>query len=174
VYSPLHDNFRQPIKPTPEEFRVIRDIFAAAMESGFQFHIHAIEHDTINVYLDAIESIEGGARIKPLRWTVAHDWVLSPDQIARMRKLGIAIALQSGSSFDATRVRLAGEGGYQMPPLRLVQESGLVWGLGTDATVVGQVNPFNTLGWAVTGTMPSGRVNSKSTVTREQALIAHT
>jgi predicted amidohydrolase YtcJ len=91
-----------------------------------------------------------------------------------MRRLGVGIALQSGSSFDDARVRIAGEAGYQMPPLRMVQDSGLVWGLGTDATVVGQVNPFITLGWAVTGAMPSGQVTNKATVNREQALIAHT
>ena len=56
------------------------------------------------------------------------------------------VALQSGSSFDATRLRTAGDAGLAMPPLKMVQDSGLPWGLGTDATVVGQINPFITHG----------------------------
>ena len=111
---------------------------------------------------------------RPLRWTIAHAWTISADQIARLRNLGMNLALQSGSSFDATRIRVAGDAGYTMPPLKMVQDSGLPWGLGTDASVVGHVNPFITLGWASTGTMPSGRLVNRTPVTREQALIAHT
>lgn len=174
VYSPLHDNFQMPLKPSAEERQAITAIFKATAERGLQFHLHAIEHDTVSVYLDAIESVAAGHNIRPLRWTFAHTWNLTPDQIERMRRFGIGIALQSGSSFDDTRTRVAGEAGYQMPSLRVVQESGLTWGLGTDATVVGLTNPFITLGWAVTGAMPNGQVTNKATVTREQALIAHT
>lgn len=105
---------------------------------------------------------------------MAHVWKLTPAQIDRMRALNISVALQSGSSFDDVRVRGGGEDGFFMPPLRLVQDLGLVWGLGTDATVVGQINPFITLGWAVTGAMPNGEITNKAPVTREQALIAHT
>jgi hypothetical protein len=152
----------------------MRAILDAAAEAGLPFHIHAIEHDTAELYLDLIESIAKTRNIRPLRWTLAHVWTLSPDQLIRLRNLGMNVALQSGSSFDATRVRIAGDAGFTMPPLKMVQESGLPWGLGTDATVVGQVNPFITLGWAATGTMPSGRLVNKTPVTREQALIAHT
>jgi predicted amidohydrolase YtcJ len=174
VYSPLHDSFRRPLKPSPDERDAIRRLFDAAAERGFPFHIHAIEHDTIDVYLDAIEEVAKTRNIRPLRWTIAHAWTISPDQIVRMRRLGLTLALQDGSSFDASRVRLAGESGYAMPPLAEIADSGLPWGLGTDATVVGQLDPFITLGWAVTGTMPSGRTTNKMPVSREAALIAHT
>lgn len=174
VYSPLHDSFGRPIKPGPDEREAIRRIFDAAAEKGLPFHIHAIEHDTIDVYLDILEDVAKTRNLRPLRWTIAHAWTLSADQIARMHRLGLTLALQDGSSFDATRVRVAGEAGYRMPPLREIAESGLPWGLGTDATVVGQVDPFITLGWAATGAMPSGRITNKMPVDRATALIAHT
>lgn len=174
VYSPKHDNFRQPIQPTAEERAALESILGAAAQSGLSFHMHAIDHGTIEIYLDLIEAIARTHNVRSLRWTIAHAWTISPAQIERLRRLGMNLALQSGSSFDATRIRVAGDAGYTMPPLKMVQDSGLPWGLGTDATVVGHVNPFITLGWATTGTMPSGRLVNRTPVTREQALIAHT
>ena len=61
-----------------------------------------------------------------------------------------------------------------MPPLREIQDSGIMWGLGTDAFEVNQYRPFQTLYWAVTGKMVGGTVVNTHTVSREAALIAHT
>ena len=61
-----------------------------------------------------------------------------------------------------------------MPPLRLVEASGVPWGLGTDGTKATQINPFVTLWWAVTGKALNGDIVLADTLTREQALIAHT
>ena len=55
-----------------------------------------------------------------------------------------------------------------------MQASGIVWGLGSDATAVTPSNPFYTLGFAVTGRMIGGRKVNRQTITREEALIAHT
>ena len=55
-----------------------------------------------------------------------------------------------------------------------MQDSGIVWGLGSDATAVTTSNPFYTLGFAVTGKMIGGRQVNRQTITREEALIAHT
>lgn len=174
VYSPLHDNFRTPIKPDPHERAAISAILRAAASANLQFHIHAIERDSLEIYLEEAELLAKDHDLAPLRWTFAHAWDVTRDQIARMRQLGMGLALQSGSSFDDGRIRVAGEAGYHMPPIRTIQDAGLLWGLGTDATVVGQVNPFVTLGWAVTGKMPNGKITNSEPVSREQALIAHT
>ncbi|HET9578712.1 MAG TPA: amidohydrolase family protein, partial [Usitatibacter sp.] len=48
------------------------------------------------------------------------------------------------------------------------------WGLGSDATAVTPTNPFYTLWFAVSGKMLGDGVVNRETVTREQALIAHT
>ena len=62
----------------------------------------------------------------------------------------------------------------RMPPLRLVQDSGVPYGLGTDGTKAGQIDPFVTLWWAVTGKALNGETVLTETLTREEALIAHT
>ena len=62
-----------------------------------------------------------------------------------------------------------------MPNLKSVQDSGILWGFGTDAFEVNQFRPFNTLGWAVTGRLLGvGQVVMKYPISREDALIAHT
>ena len=58
--------------------------------------------------------------------------------------------------------------------MRTVQDSGILWGLGSDATAVTTSNPFYTLWFAVTGKMIGGRQVNRQTITREEALIAHT
>ena len=61
-----------------------------------------------------------------------------------------------------------------MPPLKLIRNSGLVWGIGTDATVVAPINPFYPLWWLSTGKTMDGRLATHDPVSREEALIAHT
>jgi predicted amidohydrolase YtcJ len=96
-------------------------------------------------------------------------------QIERMKKLNMFLAVNprgiiSGASFH----RIHGDRAYEMPPLEAIQNSGIMWGLGTDAFEVNQYRPFTTLWWAVTGKMVGGRVVIRPPVSREAALIAHT
>ena len=70
--------------------------------------------------------------------------------------------------------KVHGDKAWDMPPFRHVQDSGIPWGLGSDATAVTTSNPFYTLGFAVTGKMVGGAQVNRQTITREEALIAHT
>ncbi len=56
----------------------------------------------------------------------------------------------------------------------MIQNSGIVWGLGTDATAASQYFPFTTLYFAVTGRMAGGLKVIRQTIRREDAPIAHT
>ena len=73
--------------------------------------------------------------------------------------------------------RVHGERSYSMPAFKTIQDSGVMWGFGTDAFEVNQYRPFTTLGWAVTGRLlgaPNGQLVMKYPISREEALIAHT
>ena len=63
---------------------------------------------------------------------------------------------------------------WDMPPFKRIQDSGIVWGLGSDATAVTTSNPFYSLYFAVTGKMINGQKVNRQSISREQALIAHT
>ena len=55
-----------------------------------------------------------------------------------------------------------------MPPLKEIQDSGIKWGLGTDAFEVNQFRPFQTLYWAVTGKMVGGTVVNTTNSNKER------
>jgi predicted amidohydrolase YtcJ len=67
-----------------------------------------------------------------------------------------------------------GESAYDMPPLDTIQKSGIVWGVGSDGSRANQILPFTTLWLAVTGRMVGGTKVLHQTISREDALIAHT
>ncbi len=96
-------------------------------------------------------------------------------QLARMKRLGMYAGLHSRPLIQGALMhKVHGERAWDMPPFRRVQDSGIVWGLGSDATAVTTSNPFYTLSLAVTGRMIGGREVNRQTVAREEALIAHT
>ena len=50
----------------------------------------------------------------------------------------------------------------------------MTWGFGSDGSRANQIRPFVTLWWAVTGKMVGGRTVLRQTISREDALVAHT
>src|SRR5262249_45042834 len=67
-----------------------------------------------------------------------------------------------------------GDKAWDMPPFRRIQDSGIHWGLGSDATAVTTSNPFYTLSLAVTGRMIGGRPVNPQSISRAERLIAQT
>ena len=100
---------------------------------------------------------------------------VSAAQLDRMKKLGMTAQIHSRPLIQGALMHKAhGDVAWDMPPFRRIQDSGIRWGLGTDATAVTTSNPFYTLGFAVTGRMIGGRKVNRQSITREEALIAHT
>ena len=62
----------------------------------------------------------------------------------------------------------------ETPPARMIHDSGILYGLGSDGSIVSTVNPFLTLWQYTAGRILPDTVLHKDTLTREQALIAHT
>src|SRR5438132_5844259 len=92
-----------------------------------------------------------------------------------MKRLGMYAGLHSRPLIQGALMhKVHGERAWDMPPFRRLQDSGIVWGLGSDATAVTTSNPFYTLWFAVTGRMIGGRKVNRQTITRAEALIAHT
>jgi hypothetical protein len=129
----------------------------------------------IDAFLDAYEEINRIAPIKGLRWSFSHLDQVNAAQLERMKRLGMSAQIHSRPLIQGVLMHKAhGDKAWDMPPMRLVQASGIRWGLGSDATAVTTSSPFYTLSFAVTGRMVSGQEVNRQTITREQALIAHT
>ena len=135
----------------------------AAARAGWHVHQHVINNNAVTDLLDTLEQVNKTQRIDRLRWTMGHVYDISPANIARAKALGMTLGVH-GAAMQA---------GAHMP-LRKIADSGIVFGLGTDATIVSHFNPFVTLGWVVSGLDVGGNRVLDETLTREEALIAHT
>src|SRR4029077_11488296 len=135
----------------------------AAARAGWHVHQHVINNNAVTDLLDTLEKVNKTQRIDRLRWTMGHLYDISPDNIARAKGLGMTLGVH-GAAMQA---------GAHMP-LRKIADSGIVFGLGTDATIVSHYSPFVTLGWVVSGLDVGGNKVLDETLTREEALIAHT
>jgi len=176
VYTPLHDPmFALKSNPTPDQLAQWRRMAMAIAAAGLPLHVHAELHDTIDAFLDQIEAVNKEHPIKNLRWTLAHINQINAAQLERMKKLGMYAAVHPWAVINGAIMHEGfGDGAYDMPPLATLQASGIMWGFGTDGTAANQTLPFMTLYFAVTGKMVGGMKVIKQTVSREDALIAHT
>jgi predicted amidohydrolase YtcJ len=137
--------------------------------------LHTQTEVAVEGKLQQLEKINQEFPLRPLRWALMHMEGVTPAQIERMKKLNMFIAVHPREMVSGGLLhRVYGDKAFAMPPLREIQDSGILWGLGTDAFEVNQFRPFQTLYWAVTGRMVGGTVVNTHTVSREAALIAHT
>ncbi len=176
VYGPLHDPmFATKSDPTPGQLEQWRRMGMEIAKDGLPLHVHAELHDTIDAFLDQIEAINKEHPIKGLRWTFAHVNQINAQQLDRMKNLGMYAAVHPWAVINGGIMHDEfGDGAYDMPPLATIQNSGIQWGFGTDGTAANQTLPFTTLYFAVTGKMVGGRKVIRQTISREDALIAHT
>jgi predicted amidohydrolase YtcJ len=176
VYSPLHDPmFALKSDPKPDQLDQWRRMAMSIAKAGLPLHVHAELHNTIDAFLDQIETINKEHPIKNLRWALAHVNQLNAAQIERMKALGMYAAVNPWAVINGAIMHEGFEdGAYDMPPLATLQNSGILWGLGTDGTAANQYLPFTTLSFAVTGKMAGGAKVLRQTISREDALIAHT
>ena len=148
----------------------------AVAESGLPLQQHVTIAESFPWFLDQIEAINKQHPIRNFRWALAHMDQVSAADLDRMKKMGMWAAVRAiepvmGAAFGREH---GVEKTYNMPPYRMIQDSGIKWGFHTDTTEVNQYKPFVTLWFAVTGKMLGGKVVNHQTITREEALIAHT
>jgi predicted amidohydrolase YtcJ len=144
-------------------------------KAGLPALLHTQTTEAIEGKLQQLEKVNKEVPLRPLRWGLMHMEGVTPPQIERMKKLNMFIGVHPREMVTGGLLhRVHGDKAFAMPPLREIQDSGIMWGLGTDAFEVNQYRPFQTLYWAVTGKMVGGTVVNTHPVSREAALIAHT
>jgi len=176
VYGKLSDPmFLLKSDPKPEDLVQWRRIAMAVAAAGMPLHVHTELHDTINAFLDQIEAINQEHPVKNLRWVLAHMNQVNEEQLDRMKKLGLYLALHPWTVINGGIMHsVYGDDAYDLPQLATIQNSGIMWGFGTDGTRANQIPPFNVLYFAVTGKMVGGTKVVRQTISREDALIAYT
>ena len=176
VFAPVTTQLlRVATNTKPEDLAQMRRLLLALAERGIYVNSHVEMSASIDAFLDDYEGINKERPIKGLRWSFSHLDQVSEAQLERMKKLGMTAQIHSRPLIQGALMhKVHGDKAWDMPPFRRIQDSGIHWGLGSDATAVTTSNPFYTLSLAVTGRMVGGRQVNRQTITREEALIAHT
>jgi len=182
MYLPVSDSFRRRGRPYPDDqIQHFRTIVTAAAKNGWQIAEHVNQDIVANQMLEIFEAVNETYPITAFRWRLEHAQGLSQDTIERAKKLGVGIGVHSSAAMSSPASR-ALNGSFaevlarqDAPPVRWYQDSGIRFGLGSDAQVVAHDSPFFTLYWVVSGKDTSGQTYFRhGTLTREEALIAHT
>jgi len=167
--------FRRLGPATPEDANAWRRIVTEVAKARLPLHVHANFANTIDLFLDQIEAVNRDYPIRNLRWVLAHFNHPTAAQLERMKRLGMYAAVHPWAVINGgINLRHFGDDAYDMAPLATIQQSGITWGFGSDGSRANQILPFETLGWAVTGKMVGGRTVLRQTISREDALVAHT
>jgi len=176
VYAPVTTQLlRKESNTKPEDIAQMKRIAMALAERGLFLNSHVEMADAIDVFLDVYDEINRVHPIKGLRWAFSHLDQVTTAQLDRMKRLDMYAEIHSRPLIQGVLMhKVHGDLAWDMPPFRRIQDSGIRWGLGSDATAVTTSNPFYTLALAVTGKMVGGRKVNRQTITREEALIAHT
>ena len=169
VYGLLHDTTGSS-DPFPqhiyEDFHLIA---RSAAKNGWQLNEHTMQDSTASRMMSIAEEISEQYPTHDLRWTLGHVDLITQESVERAKRLGWHITVAN----HTVKPRIEGRAS---PPIRMIQDSGILWGMGSDGTIVATYNPFHTI-WEYT----AGRVfpnirkyEADEVITLEEALIAHT
>lgn len=155
-----HENFDRPaviLDPARIHFHVEQDI-AKLVKRRIPFRMHISYNENITPFLDAMEKMNETTPLDGLKWSIEHAETITPENIARVKKLGGGIALDHkmalhGDAFIKTYSR---EKALETPRLRALVDSGIPLAMTTDAFRVTGYNPWVAMAWTVTGRSVSG------------------
>ena len=161
----------------PEMERELAEVTRLVAKKQWPIRQHATYDQSISRILDVFEPIfkETGYHG---RWGIDHAETITPRNIARIKAMGGAIAIQDRMAFAGEYFvdRYGPEAAAHAPPIRQMLDAGLVVGAGTDATRVASYNPWVSLYWMVTGKTVGGRqlASAENQLSREEALRLYT
>jgi len=175
VYGPMHDTAGTMDSYSNEIMDEYMKLATAAARGGWHIHEHTMADQTISDLLDRFDVLNETVPITDLRWTLAHVLTMSEESIERAKNLGLTAAVHGQAMHQVRPIVPRGNATKPpIPPVQALEDSGIVWGLGTDTGVVSHYQPFVTLMWVATGLGIDGTKILPQPVGREAALVAHT
>ena len=139
-----------------------------AARSGWLLQEHSGTAEENDAHILAFEAANEIAPIADLHWSLTHVHEISSEIIKRLKVLGAGITVQNQRFYSANPNRAG-------PPFRLIVDSGIPVGGGTDSTVGHPVNPWYSLYYMVTGKNVLGHpINVGQKITRLEALRLYT
>jgi predicted amidohydrolase YtcJ len=110
---------------------------------GWRVTTHAVGDAALDEVLDAYEAADSEHSLAGRRWAIEHLFVSRPDQLARLKRLDVALSVQDHLYLAAPSLKkyLGPERANRITPVRTYLEQGFLVVGGTDSPVV-PFNPF--------------------------------
>jgi predicted amidohydrolase YtcJ len=136
-------------------------------KQGWPFQQHSLSLAEDQLTAATFEKVNAVTPIANLRWSIAHVPHIDPETVNRFKSLGAGIAIHP---FEY----LAGAPGAG-PPVRMIVDSGIHVGAGSDAAQISTLDPWLMIYYMVTGKNAAGvMINAGQTLTRLEALRLYT
>ena len=134
---------------------------------GWPFQQHSLSLAEDQLTAATFEKVNAITPIRDLRWSIAHVPHIDSETVNRFKALGAGIAVHP---FEY----LAGAPGAG-PPMRMIVDSGIHVGAGSDAAQISTLDPWLMIYYMVTGKNAAGElINPGQTLTRMEALRLYT
>jgi len=164
--------------PTEAQKEQLYRTLAWAAQRGLTATFHWHNNRSVHHLLDVLERVNRDTPVAALRWSIAHLTDGSPNNLARIKALGVGWLMQNALYFRG-EVFLGQRGAEAMrlsPPIGTALRMGIPIGGGTDAHRVMSYNPFVSLQWMLDGRTVAGLPTraTEETPTRIDALRLYT
>src|SRR5258708_39542344 len=105
--------------------------------------------NSIDAFRTLYETVNREKPIKGLRWAFSHVDQVTPAQLERMKRLGMTAQIHTRPLIQgALEHKAHGERAWDMPPMPLVRDSAIPWGLGSGRPRGTSASPVDTLWFA--------------------------
>ena len=136
-------------------------------KQGWPFQQHSLSLAEDQLTAATFEKVNAVTPIANLRWSIAHVPHIDLETVNRFKALGAGIALHPYEYLAGT----PGSG----PPMRMILDSGIHVGAGSDAAQISTLDPWLMIYYMVTGKNAAGTlINPGQTVSRMEALRLYT
>lgn len=172
----LDPNYRGKLLMPPGGMPEFDEMMNLAAAKGWQVQVHVVGDAAVEAVVDSFERANNNTPIKDLRWALMHIFLPSPENINKMKDIGIiATAQDHPLLLGYNQVRYWGmDRAANAIPIRTLLDNGIMVGGGTDAPVL-PWNPFLSIWWMATrGTLTSGTLGPDEAISREEALYLYT
>ena len=147
----------------PPNYQTALEFIARA---GWPYQQHSLTLAEDQLVASTFEAVNASTPIAGLRWSIAHSPRIDQATLNRLKAVGAGIAVHPFEYLGA-----AGGG----PPLRMILDSGIHVGAGSDSAQISTLNPWLIISYMVTGKTAAGAlVNAGQQIKRDEALRLYT
>jgi predicted amidohydrolase YtcJ len=136
-------------------------------QRGWAFQQHSLSLLEDQFTAGVFETVNKKTPIADLRWSIGHVPQIDFNTVSRLKAIGAGVAVHP--------FRYLSGGDLGGPPLRMILDSGVRVGAGSDSAQISTLNPWNMIYYMTTGKNVVGKlVNNGQQVTREEAIRLYT